>query len=91
MSKQLIMTGLCGVALLFAGLYAVNSHADVPTVTTPATRSVLYLTYPTEGERRCAGKERVGYRANAECCPAGFSLAGIRMNGEVADAVCVQD
>ena len=91
MSKRILMSGLCASLLAFSGLYALKSRADVPVMTSSESRSVLYLTYPANDERRCAGKERVGYRANPECCPDGFSLAGVRVHGDVADAVCVQD
>jgi len=91
MAQSYALPTLCGAALLFVGLYGVKTHADTPVVNSSANRSVLYITYAADNERRCAGKEHVGYRANAECCPEGFSLAGVRLNGEVADAVCVQD
>jgi hypothetical protein len=91
MSKSILLSGLCAALLVLSGLYALNSRADIPAMTSSESRSVLYLTYPANDERRCAGKERVGYRANPECCPDGFSLAGVRVNGDLADAVCVQN
>ena len=91
MSKHVVSLVLGAVVLIFLASFADNSHADTPLVGVSAPRTVLYLTYPANSERRCAGKERVGYRANPECCPDGFSLAGVRVNGQTADAVCVQN
>ena len=91
MSKHLVSLGFSALVLLLIASYAVNSRADSPVVGASSARTVIYLTYPANSDRRCAGKERVGYRANPECCPGGFSLAGVRVNGQTADAVCVQD
>ena len=63
-----------------------RSQASVPAL---QASTVIYLTYGQDGTRRCVGKERIGVRANPACCPTGFQLAGVRMNGDVGDAVCL--
>ena len=91
MSKHMVSLALSALFLMVVFSYADKAAADSSVIGASAPRTVLYLTYPANSERRCAGKERVGYRANPECCPEGFSLAGVRVNGQDADAVCVQD
>ena len=91
MSKHVVSLALSALFFVFVFSYADKAAAELPVAGASAPRTVLYLTYPANSERRCAGKERVGYRANPECCPKGFSLAGVRVNGQDADAVCVQD
>lgn len=73
------------LAILTLG-FVWHSQASVPALQ-PST--VIYLTYSQDGTRRCVGKERIGYRANPACCPTGFHLVGIRVNGDVGDAVCL--
>ena len=91
--RSWVWAGLSVAALLWFGstmwtgaLYAQAAGSK----STSRYRAVLYLTHATEG-RRCAGRERVGYRVNPECCPPGFSAVGVRVTGDSADAVCLQD
>ena len=84
-TTDLIRTIAMALALLCGGLVW-HSQASAPALHAPA---LIYLTYSQDGTRRCVGKERIGYRANPSCCPTGFTLVGVRMNGEVGDAVCL--
>ena len=68
-------------------IFVMHSQASVPLK--PAS-TVIYLTYGADGTRACVGKERIGYGGNPGCCPKGFSLAGVRMNGDVGDVVCLE-
>ena len=86
MKTTLVLITLIATLTLMGWTMNWRSHAAPPSLGTP---TVLYISYAPDGTRRCVGKERIGYRANPSCCPDSFRLVGIRMNGELADAVCL--